>query len=79
LIIAPFHGALINIIAGAGGSREGHMAAKGGGRMDEVYVPPIIHMANPADGMVSAQALLDPGAITRVEFDQLRQRAPAGS
>jgi hypothetical protein len=59
---------------------ERHMVAKGRRRMDEVYLPPLIlHMANPADEIVSAQALLHQGAITQAQFDQLKQRALAGS
>jgi hypothetical protein len=56
------------------------MVAKGRGRMDEVCLPPLsLDMANPADEIVSAQALLRQGAITQAQFDQLKQRALAGS
>jgi hypothetical protein len=78
LIIAPFLSALIYVIARGRGMAERHQAAKGG--QPETYVPPpIIHMSNPADQIASAKSLLDNGSITQAEFDQLKQKALAGS
>ena len=77
LIIVPFLSVLIYVIARGRGMAERHLAAKGG-RQDEPYVPPpIISMSNPADQIGSAQTLLDQGAITQAEFDQLKQKALA--
>jgi hypothetical protein len=77
LIIVPFLSVLIYVIARGRGMAERHLAAKGG-RQDEPYVPPpIISMSNPADQIGSAQKLLDQGAITQAEFDQLKQKALA--
>jgi hypothetical protein len=77
LIIAPFLSMLIYVIARGRGMAERHQAAKGP-REDDAYVPPpIIHVPNPADQIASAQRLLDNGAITQAEFDQLKQKALA--
>ena len=76
LIIAPFLSVLIYVIARGKRMAERHQAAKG--PREEAYVPPpIIHMSAPADQIASAQTLLDQGAITQAEFDQLKQKALA--
>jgi H+/Cl- antiporter ClcA len=74
IIIAPFLSLLIYIIARGKGMAERHQAAKG--PQEDTYVPPpIINMSNPADQIASAQTLLDQGAITQAEFEQLKQKA----
>jgi hypothetical protein len=76
LIIAPFLSVLIYVIARGKGMAERHQAAMG--PREETYVPPpIVHMSAPADQIASAQTLLDQGAITQAEFDQLKQKALA--
>jgi len=76
LLVAPILGALIYVIARGSGMAERHQAATGRGRETDTYVPPpIISMSNPADQISSAQTLLDQGAITQAEFDQLKQKA----
>jgi len=77
LIIAPFLSVLIYVIVRGRGMAERHQAAKGPREMDTYVPPPIIHMSNPADQIASAQTLLDKGAITQAEFDQLKQKALA--
>jgi H+/Cl- antiporter ClcA len=77
LIIAPFLSVLIYVIARGRGMAERHEAAKGPREVDTYVPPPIIHMSNPADQIASAQTLLDKGAITQAEFDQLKQKALA--
>jgi len=80
LLIVPLLSALIYVIARGRGMAERHQAATGRGRDTDTYVPPsIIHMSNPADQIASAQKLLDQGTINQAEFDQLKQRALAGS
>jgi hypothetical protein len=80
LIIAPMLSALIYVIARGKGMAERHQAARGGGRDTETYVPPpVIHMSNPADQIASAQKLLEQGAINQAEYDQLKQKALAGT
>jgi len=77
LIIVPFLSVLIYVIARGRGMAERHLAARGGGREADTYVPPpIMSMPkSPADQIASAQTLLDQGAITQAEFDQLKQKA----
>ena len=77
LIIVPILSALIYVIARGRGMAERHLAARGRGREADTYVPPIISISNPADQISSAQTLLDQGAITQAEFDQLKQKALA--
>jgi Short C-terminal domain len=79
LIIVPFLSVLIYVIARGRGMAERHLAARGGGREADTYVPPpIMSMPKPpADQIASAQTLLDQGAITQAEFDQLKQKALA--
>jgi hypothetical protein len=79
LIIVPFLSVLIYVIARGRGMAERHLAATGGGREADTYVPPpIMSMSKPpADQIASAQTLLDQGAITKAEFDQLKQKALA--
>jgi hypothetical protein len=78
LIFVPILSALIYVIARGRGMAERHLAAQGRGREADTYVPPpIMHISNPADQITSAQTLLDQGAITQAEFDQLKQKALA--
>ena len=80
LIIAPFLSVLIYVIARGTGMAERRQEALGGGRRreEDVYVPPpIISIPNPAEQIESAQKLLDSGAISQAEFDQLKQKALA--
>jgi hypothetical protein len=78
LIIVPIFAALIYVIARGRGMAERHLIAQGRSQHPEAYVPPpIISMSDPADQIASAKALLDQGAITQAEFDQLKQKAMA--
>ena len=79
LIIVPFLSVLIYVIARGRGMAERHLAAQGvAGRM----IPMCHHRSmsmpkSPADQIASAQTLLEQGAITQAEFDQLKQKALA--
>jgi Short C-terminal domain len=78
LIIVPILSALIYVIARGSGMAERRLEAQGRSQHPEAYVPPpIISMSNPADQIASAQTLLDKGAITQAEFEQLKQKALA--
>jgi hypothetical protein len=78
LIIVPIFAALIYVVARGRGMAERHLVAQGRSQHPEAYVPPpIISMSDPADQIASAKTLLDQGAITQAEFDQLKQKAMA--
>lgn len=80
LITAPFLSALIYVVARGRGMAERRQEALVGGRRreEDVYVPPpIMSIPNPAEQIESAQKLLDSGAISQAEFEQLKQKALA--
>jgi Short C-terminal domain len=79
LIIVPILSALIYVIARGSGMAQRHLVAQGRSQHPEAYVPPpIMSMSKPpADQIASAKTLLDQGAITQAEFDQLKQKALA--
>ena len=79
LIILPFLSLLIYLIARGRG-----MAERQAGQMQEAqaatdqYIKSVASQgASPADQIASAKSLLDSGAITQQEFDQLKQKALA--
>jgi len=79
LIVAPFLSLLIYLIARGRG-----MAERQAGQMQEAqaatdqYIKSVASQgASPADQIASAKSLLDSGAITQQEFDQLKQKALA--
>ena len=79
LIIFPFLALLIYLIARGKG-----MAERQAGAMREAqattdqYIKSVATQgASPADQIASAKSLLDSGAITQAEFDQLKQKALA--
>jgi hypothetical protein len=79
LIIFPFLSLLIYLIARGRG-----MAERQAGAMREAqaatdqYIKSVATQgSSPADQIASAKSLLDSGAITQAEFDQLKQKALA--
>jgi ABC-type multidrug transport system fused ATPase/permease subunit len=79
LIIFPFLSLLIYLIARGRG-----MAERQAGAMQEAqaatdqYIKSVASQGgSPADQIASAKSLLDSGAITQQEFDQLKQKALA--
>jgi type VI protein secretion system component VasK len=80
LIIFPFLALLIYLIARGRG-----MAERQAGAMREAqaatdqYIKSVATQgsSSPADQIASAKSLLDSGAITQAEFDQLKQKALA--
>jgi type VI protein secretion system component VasK len=79
LIIFPFFAALVYLIA-----RGRSMAERQAGEMrhaqaaTDQYIKSVASQgSNPADQIASAKSLLDSGAISQAEFDQLKQKALA--
>ena len=79
LIIFPFLAALIYLIA-----RGGSMAERQAGEMRQAqvatdqYIKSVASQgSSPADQIASAKSLLDSGAITQQEFEQLKAKALA--
>jgi len=78
LIIFPILASLIYLIARGKG-----MAERRAGEMRQAqaatdqYIQSVAGRGNPADQIVSAKNLLDSGAITQEEFEQLKQKALA--
>jgi ABC-type multidrug transport system fused ATPase/permease subunit len=79
LIIFPFLAAIIYLIA-----RGRSMADRQAGEMRKAqvatdqYIKSVASQgSSPADQIASAKSLLDSGAITQAEFDQLKQKALA--
>jgi type VI protein secretion system component VasK len=78
LIIFPFLAAIVYLIARGRGMAErqtGEMR-KAQAATDE-YIQSVATRSNPADQIASAKSLLDSGAITQQEFEQLKQKALA--
>jgi hypothetical protein len=80
LIVAPFLTALIYIIARGTGMTKRALAASADARAaaDE-YIKAVAGTSgpSPAEQITHAKALLDSGAITQPEFDQLKAKALA--
>jgi type VI protein secretion system component VasK len=78
LIIFPFLAAIVYLIARGRGMAErqtGEMR-KAQAATDQ-YIQSVATRSNPADQIASAKSLLDSGAITQQEFEQLKQKALA--
>jgi ABC-type multidrug transport system fused ATPase/permease subunit len=79
LIIFPFLAALIYLIARGKGMAERHMAAaRSAQAATDQYIKSVATQgSSPADQIASAKSLLDSGAITQQEFEQLKAKALA--
>jgi ABC-type multidrug transport system fused ATPase/permease subunit len=78
LIIFPFLAAIIYLIArGRGmGERQAGEMRRAQAASDQ-YIQSVAGSSNPAEQIASAKSLLDSGAITQDEFDQLKAKALA--
>jgi hypothetical protein len=79
VIVLPFLGVFVYLIAEgkAMGERNVQQAQAAQSQMD-AYVRSVAGSGNAAEQIAQAKGLLDSGAITQVEFDQLKAKALAG-
>ena len=75
LIFVPWVGALIYLIARSASIRARQRVAQERPPQEEYMGPIVSNPARTADQIASAKALLDSGAITQAEFDQLKAKA----
>jgi Short C-terminal domain/Phospholipase_D-nuclease N-terminal len=79
VIVLPYLGVFVYLIAEHGGMTERtvqqQQAAKS--QMDQ-YVQSVAGQADPTAQITKAKGLLDQGAISQAEFDQIKQKALAG-
>jgi type VI protein secretion system component VasK len=80
LIVFPFLGLFVYYICNADGMAQRQMKAvqKAQGEMDD-YIRDVAATNDPTAQIAQAKGLLDSGAITQEEFDQLKAKALAGS
>jgi len=78
VIIAPFLGVLIYLLVNNDGMTERNVKQMQTARSDtDAYIRSVAGSSNPADEIARAKALLDSGAITQAEFDQMKAKALA--
>jgi hypothetical protein len=78
LIVIPFLGALIYLIARGRGMAERQAGAvRQAQAQTDAYIRDVAGKTTPADQIASAKALLDSGAISQQEFEQLKSKALA--
>jgi hypothetical protein len=81
VIIIPWLGMLVYLIARGGGMQQRQLEQAQSMRQAQAeYIKSVSSGSgsNPADQIASAKGLLDSGAITPAEFDQLKAKALAG-
>jgi hypothetical protein len=78
VIVLPYLGVLIYLIAESKGMAERNMkqVQQSQAQMDE-YVKSVAATADPAEQIAKAKGLLDSGAISQAEFDQIKAKALA--
>ena len=80
VIVVPFLGVFIYMIAEHDGMTERSIKQQQAAQdQTDQYVRSVVADASPADQIAKAKQLLDSGAITQAEFDQMKQKALAGS
>jgi len=78
VIIAPYLGIFIYLIVRGSGMTERALAAQQAQQQQfESYVKDTAGTGDPADQIAKAKALLDQGAISSDEFDQIKRKALA--
>jgi hypothetical protein len=76
VILMPYLGVLIYLIANHGGMADRNMRqAQAQQQQFDQYVQSVASQGSPAEQISQAKALLDQGTITQAEFDQIKQKA----
>ncbi len=79
IIIIPYFGSFIYLIAEHKGMTERAIAAQKEAKSQfDDYVQSVASQTDPTEQIAKAKSMLDSGAITQAEFDQLKQKALAG-
>ena len=80
IIVIPYFGVFIYLIAEHKGMTERALEAQQAAQAQvDQYVKSVASAGDPAEQIAKAKQLLDSGAITQVEFDQIKQKALAGA
>ena len=78
LLVLPYLGALIYLIARGTGMGQRHLAAaQAAQKQADQYIQSVAGATSPADNIASAKALLDAGTINQAEFETLKAKALA--
>ena len=78
MIVAPFLGVLIYLIARGHGMAERQAGAARQARAEtDEYIQSVAGKTSSAEEIASAKALLDDGTITQTDFDRLKAKALA--
>jgi hypothetical protein len=79
IILLPYLGVFVYLIAEHKGMAERSMRAQEGARaqMDQ-YVKSVARESDPSEQIAKAKRLLDEGTINQAEFDRIKQQAVAG-
>jgi hypothetical protein len=79
VVVLPYLGVFVYLIAEHSGMTERAIEKQreANAQADE-YVKSVVAQARPAEQIAQAKDLLDKGAITPAEFDQMKQQALAG-
>jgi hypothetical protein len=79
IIILPYFGVFIYLIAEHRGMTERAMKAQQAARSElDDYVKSVASQGDPTEQIAKAKQLLDGGTISQAEFDQIKQKALAG-
>jgi Phospholipase_D-nuclease N-terminal/Short C-terminal domain len=80
IIVIPYFGVFVYLIIEHKGMTERALNAQKAAQAEvDQYVQSVAAKGDPATQIASAKELLDKGTITQAEFDQLKQKALAGS
>jgi len=80
IIIIPYFGSFIYLIVEHKGMTERAIEAQKNAQAQvDQYVKSVAGAGDPAEQIAKAKQLLDSGAITQAEFDQIKQKALAGA